>query len=210
MAGAPSENSHFEVLEPVSQSVPLVFNSPHSGRRYPQSFLAQSRLDALGIRRSEDHYVDELFSVAPALGAREMRDQHRRAKGRSDREELVDIMVFRPADAERVEARLREEALWITPAAMGGIEDKGHALRNRLQHFEVAVFAQSLRHCRPLPCLKVIPPPMLPAASARVHTEKRGIRGLPCPIHRIFTGIRSCNRTARPRADNLSNGSRIP
>ena len=69
MAQALSENSDFEVLEPVSQSVPLVFNSPHSGRRYPQGFLDSSRLDALGIRRSEDHYVDELFSVAPALGA---------------------------------------------------------------------------------------------------------------------------------------------
>ena len=69
MAEASSENSDFEVLEPVSQSVPLVFNSPHSGRRYPQGFLDGSRLDALGIRRSEDHYVDELFSVAPALGA---------------------------------------------------------------------------------------------------------------------------------------------
>jgi len=69
MAQAFSENSHFEVLEPVTQSVPLVFNSPHSGRLYPQSFLERSRLDALGIRRSEDHYVDELFSVAPVLGA---------------------------------------------------------------------------------------------------------------------------------------------
>ena len=69
MAADASENSDFEVLEPVSQRVPLVFNSPHSGRRYPQAFLAGSRLDALGIRRSEDHYVDELFSVAPALGA---------------------------------------------------------------------------------------------------------------------------------------------
>ena len=69
MAEASSENSDFELLEPVSQSVPLVFNSPHSGRRYPQGFLDGSRLDALGIRRSEDHYVDELFSVAPALGA---------------------------------------------------------------------------------------------------------------------------------------------
>ena len=69
MAEASSENSDFEVLEPVSQSVPLVFNSPHSGRRSPQGFLDGSRLDALGIRRSEDHYVDELFSVAPALGA---------------------------------------------------------------------------------------------------------------------------------------------
>jgi N-formylglutamate deformylase len=69
MAADWSENSLFEVLEPVSQRVPVVFNSPHSGRRYPQGFLDQARLDALAIRRSEDHYVDELFSAAPGLGA---------------------------------------------------------------------------------------------------------------------------------------------
>lgn len=69
MAADTRENSDFEVLEPVSQTLPLVFNSPHSGRRYPQDFVEGSRLDALAIRRSEDHYVDELFSVAPALGA---------------------------------------------------------------------------------------------------------------------------------------------
>ncbi|MDX3929282.1 MAG: N-formylglutamate amidohydrolase [Shinella sp.] len=69
MAVDDRENNLFEVLEPISQRVPLVFNSPHSGRRYPQGFLEQSRLDALSIRRSEDHYVDELFSAATALGA---------------------------------------------------------------------------------------------------------------------------------------------
>lgn len=69
MAADTSENSDFEVLEPASQVLPLVFNSPHSGRCYPQDFLARSQLDALSIRRSEDHYVDELFAAAPALGA---------------------------------------------------------------------------------------------------------------------------------------------
>ncbi|QRM56676.1 N-formylglutamate amidohydrolase [Sinorhizobium sp. BG8] len=69
MAPDLSENSLFEVLEPVSQHLPLVFNSPHSGRRYPQGFVEQSRLDALSLRRSEDHYVDELFAAAPELGA---------------------------------------------------------------------------------------------------------------------------------------------
>src|SRR5690606_11357917 len=87
-------------------------------------------------------------------GAREMRDQHRRAERRDDREKLIDIMIFRTADAKRVKARLFKEALWITPPAMGRIENEGHALRSRLQHFEVAVFARSLRHCHPLPCLK--------------------------------------------------------
>ncbi len=59
----------FEVREPETQSIPFVYNSPHSGRRYPSSFLDQSRLDGIAIRRSEDHYVDELFGAAPAFGA---------------------------------------------------------------------------------------------------------------------------------------------
>jgi N-formylglutamate amidohydrolase len=60
---------HFEVREPVTQTIPFVFNSPHSGRRYPASFLAESNLDSTAIRRSADHYVDELFADAPELGA---------------------------------------------------------------------------------------------------------------------------------------------
>jgi N-formylglutamate amidohydrolase len=59
----------FEVREPEAQTIPFVFNSPHSGRVYPREFLAASRLDSLGIRRSEDHYVDELFGDAPEFGA---------------------------------------------------------------------------------------------------------------------------------------------
>ncbi|MBY3381019.1 MULTISPECIES: N-formylglutamate amidohydrolase [Rhizobium] len=59
----------FEVHEPVSQTIPFVYNSPHSGRIYPPEFMAQSRLEGIAIRRSEDHYVDELFGSAVALGA---------------------------------------------------------------------------------------------------------------------------------------------
>jgi len=59
----------FEVREPATQTIPFVFNSPHSGRVYPPEFLASSNLDALAIRRSADHFVDELFNDAPELGA---------------------------------------------------------------------------------------------------------------------------------------------
>ncbi|MGN6550569.1 MAG: N-formylglutamate amidohydrolase [Pararhizobium sp.] len=59
----------FEVLEPEAQTTPFVFNSPHSGRRYPEPFLSQARLDPLSIRRSEDHFVDELFAPVVRLGA---------------------------------------------------------------------------------------------------------------------------------------------
>lgn len=69
MSGHDSDTYLFEVREPEIQRIPFVFNSPHSGRRYSRAFLEQSRLDALSIRRSEDHYVDELFHCATDLGA---------------------------------------------------------------------------------------------------------------------------------------------
>ncbi|MBX6374481.1 MAG: N-formylglutamate amidohydrolase [Acetobacteraceae bacterium] len=54
---------------PERQAAPIVFASPHSGAEYPPEFVAASRLDPLALRRSEDSFVDELFSAAPALGA---------------------------------------------------------------------------------------------------------------------------------------------
>lgn len=59
----------FEIGVPDDQTVPFVFNSPHSGRVYPETFLSASRLNAHSIRRSEDYYVDELFAAATDLGA---------------------------------------------------------------------------------------------------------------------------------------------
>jgi N-formylglutamate amidohydrolase len=59
----------FTVVVPEVQAAPFVLCSPHSGRAYPRHFLAQSRLDPLALRKSEDCFVDELFSGAAALGA---------------------------------------------------------------------------------------------------------------------------------------------
>jgi N-formylglutamate amidohydrolase len=63
------DGQQFEVREPVAQTIPFVFNSPHSGRHYPADLIENSNLDSLSIRRSADHYVDELFADAPELGA---------------------------------------------------------------------------------------------------------------------------------------------
>lgn len=64
-------NGHppFEINAPAEQRVPFVFNSPHSGCQYPISFLESARLDSHTIRRSEDAYVDHLFSHVVPLGA---------------------------------------------------------------------------------------------------------------------------------------------
>lgn len=69
----------FETIRPRVQHTPFVFNSPHSGRDYPQRFLEQARLDHLSIRQSEDAYVDELFERAPKLGAPMLRAHFPRA-----------------------------------------------------------------------------------------------------------------------------------
>ncbi|QRG08739.1 N-formylglutamate amidohydrolase [Xanthobacter dioxanivorans] len=63
----------FEVIAPAQCTAPFVFNSPHSGRIYPRSFVAQTRLDFPTLRRSEDTFVDELFADAVAVGAPLMR-----------------------------------------------------------------------------------------------------------------------------------------
>ncbi len=58
-----------EVLSPDALMTPLIFASPHSGRRYPAELLRMSRLDRHALRQSEDGYVDLLFAAAPQFGA---------------------------------------------------------------------------------------------------------------------------------------------
>jgi N-formylglutamate amidohydrolase len=69
----------FETIRPRRLIAPVVFNSPHSGRVYPERFLAMTRLDHLSIRQSEDAFVDELFARAPHLGAPLLRAHFPRA-----------------------------------------------------------------------------------------------------------------------------------
>lgn len=59
----------FILSMPDRRDSPVVFSSPHSGREYPETFLAASVLDRRTIRSSEDAFVDELFSSAPNHGA---------------------------------------------------------------------------------------------------------------------------------------------
>ncbi|MBI3439281.1 MAG: N-formylglutamate amidohydrolase [Proteobacteria bacterium] len=59
----------FVLIEPLRRTAPLIFSSPHSGRRYPPELLAQTRVGLISLRRSEDAYVDELFASAASHGA---------------------------------------------------------------------------------------------------------------------------------------------
>ena len=57
------------LIDPAEQTVPLVVASPHSGRDYAAAFIAAARLTPLDLRRSEDSFVEELFSGATRHGA---------------------------------------------------------------------------------------------------------------------------------------------
>lgn len=72
-------SSPFEILKPAEQTVPVVFASPHSGRDYTPAFLAESRLDPVSLRRSEDAFMDEIFAAAPGAGAPLLRAHFPRA-----------------------------------------------------------------------------------------------------------------------------------
>src|SRR6185369_5148049 len=54
--------------EPAGEALaPVVVDSPHSGRDYPEDFGHSAPIDLL--RRAEDAFVDELIADAPAEGA---------------------------------------------------------------------------------------------------------------------------------------------
>jgi N-formylglutamate amidohydrolase len=88
----------FETIRPRRMVAPIVFNSPHSGRNYPERFLAMTRLDHLSIRQSEDAFVDEFFARAPHLGAPLLRAHFPRAYLDVNREpwELDPTMFVEP------------------------------------------------------------------------------------------------------------------
>ncbi|MGN6100755.1 MAG: N-formylglutamate amidohydrolase [Devosia sp.] len=69
----------FETIRPRRMTAPLVFNSAHSGRHYPERFLAMTRLDHLSIRQSEDAWIDEIFGRAPHVGCPMLRAHFPRA-----------------------------------------------------------------------------------------------------------------------------------
>lgn len=66
----PCADEAYQVFRPApgATRAPLIFASPHSGRLYPDSLMAASRLDGRQIRGSEDAYVDALIDAAPGHG----------------------------------------------------------------------------------------------------------------------------------------------
>jgi N-formylglutamate amidohydrolase len=57
----------YDLTLPDDPGVPLVLDSPHSGRDYPDDF--RSLVPVSDLRRVEDSFVDMLFAAAPEAGA---------------------------------------------------------------------------------------------------------------------------------------------
>lgn len=59
----------FDLARPERWTGGVIFASPHSGRDYPDWFLAESRLTPFELRSSEDAFVDRLIAPATRHGA---------------------------------------------------------------------------------------------------------------------------------------------
>ena len=55
-----------EIRGPAAAAIPLVLDSPHSGRAFPADFGAA--VSETELREGEDSYVDELYAAAPGMG----------------------------------------------------------------------------------------------------------------------------------------------
>lgn len=56
----------YRIERPDMDALPLIFDSPHSGRDYPEDFGHSCPTDLL--HRAEDNYVDDLFDCVPMAG----------------------------------------------------------------------------------------------------------------------------------------------
>lgn len=64
-----SSNLSYLLRRPAVRTTSVVFASPHSGRKYPASFLRRAVLGEKEIRSSEDAFVDDLIADATDHGA---------------------------------------------------------------------------------------------------------------------------------------------
>lgn len=95
--------------KPDSQTLPLVFDSPHSGADYPADF--QYACDFSQLQRAEDKYVDELFDGALARGASFLRARFPRSYIDVNRAETdIDTELLSESWPEDIEPTTRAHA----------------------------------------------------------------------------------------------------
>ncbi|MBW8733527.1 MAG: N-formylglutamate amidohydrolase [Asticcacaulis sp.] len=57
-----------DIVRPDGAAAPVVYSLPHSGRYYPDSFIAEARQSGKSLRASEDAFVDDIVALSPAQG----------------------------------------------------------------------------------------------------------------------------------------------
>lgn len=107
----PTNNLSYLLRRPLARTTSVVFASPHSGRKYPASFLRRAVLNEDEIRSSEDAFVDDLFGAALDHGAPLLQAQAPRAyldlnRGVEELDPAVISGVRRPAHNPRVASGL--------------------------------------------------------------------------------------------------------
>jgi N-formylglutamate amidohydrolase len=140
----PDESVPVSVRRPAYQSSPVVLASPHSGRYYAPSFLADSRLDAVTLRRSEDSFIDEIFGAGPSLGLPLVAAQFPRAFCDVNREPYeLDQQMFEDRLPAFVNTRSVRVACGLGTIARV-VTDGAEIYKRRLSFAEAE---QRLRHC---------------------------------------------------------------
>lgn len=119
----------FDLVPPKREPVPVMFDSPHSGRFYPADWRVKPPLAIL--RQGEDAYVDELVADAPHLGVTLLNATYPRCYIDANRE---------PDDLDR--ELLREP--WPTPLKPTAKTRKGLGLVRRYLVPGVEVHADKL------------------------------------------------------------------
>lgn len=124
--GEPKLTPAIDISAPDQLKTPVIFASPHSGRRYPAELIRMTRLDRHSLRLSEDSYVDLLFDSAPAHGAPLLRALFPRAwvDVNRDRDELDQRMFADPlpASADTRSTRVRA-GLGVIPRIVADGQD---------------------------------------------------------------------------------------
>lgn len=57
-----------DIVRPQGTAAAVIYSLPHSGRYYPDSFIAQARQSGRALRASEDAFVDEMVGLSPDMG----------------------------------------------------------------------------------------------------------------------------------------------
>lgn len=96
MIALPARPHSVRYVKPMAMRGGVIVACPHSGRFYPPELAANSVLDPLALRRSEDAFVDLLFQDAPSQGALLLVNEFARAfvDVNRDPDELDPKLVF--------------------------------------------------------------------------------------------------------------------